>query len=305
VHVRSGKDKDPKRGLAADGVPLQAIQVQGALKPKDLVGMPWRVAFALQEDGWYLRSDIIWHKPNPTPESVSDRPTKAHEYLFLLAKSGAAVLWRHRDTRAWSEKHREDFRWRHKTTGVELATDPQDPANYRRINLWRGMDYYYDADAIDEPCSPDTHARYARGRGDNHKWADGGPGHQTIATNKPGSLFGPRKLAAPGSGIKNNSSFDAAMAVMPETRNKRTVWRIPTKSFKGAHFATFPPKLIEPCILAGCPVGGVVLDPFGGAGTTGLVCEQLGRESILIELNPEYCELAARRIPPVAAVVVA
>jgi DNA modification methylase len=214
------------------------------LKPKDLVGIPWRVAFALQADGWFLRSDIIWAKPNPMPESVTDRPTKAHEYLFLLTK------------------------------------------NER---------YFYDAEAIKEPASEDTHARYARGRSDHHKWADGGPGNQTIATNKPGSKFA-RKLAAPGSGIKNNSSFDAAMAIMPETRNKRSVWTVTTKPYKGAHFATFPPKLIEPCILAGCPEGGTVLDPFAGAGTTLLVAEQHGRQGIGIELNPAYIKLAKARL---------
>lgn len=214
------------------------------LKPKDLVGIPWRVAFALQADGWYLRSEIIWHKPNPMPESVTDRPTKAHEYLFLLTKRAR---------------------------------------------------YFYDAEAIEEPASADTHARYARGRSDNHKYADGGPGRQTIATNKPGSLFA-RKLAAPGSGIKNNSSFDAAMAVMPETRNKRSVWIVTTRPFKGAHFATFPPKLIEPCILAGSAKGDLILDPFAGAGTSGLVALSHGRRFLGIELNPAYIEMAEARI---------
>ena len=270
-------DRGNKSTLAASG-----------LKCKDLVGIPWRVAFALQADGWYLRSDIIWEKRNPMPESVRDRPTKAHEYIFLLSKSAT---------------------------------------------------YYYDADAIKEPCSPDTHARYARGRGDNHKWADGGPGNQTIATNRPGSLFArppehvaPRdrrgrnsrmnisrdaqhpheangkarapgvnpKCAAPGSGIKQNSSFSAAVKDIVPYRNKRTVWTIATKSFSGAHFATFPPALITPCILAGCPAGGVVLDPFAGAFTTSLVCQQLGRDSISIELSPAYIALGVERLEAAA-----
>jgi DNA modification methylase len=239
------------------------------LKPKDLCMIPHRLAIALQEDGWYVRMDIVWAKPNPMPESVTDRPTKAHEYVFLLAKS---------------EK------------------------------------YFYDAEAIKEPASPDTNARYARGRSDNHKWADGGPGQQTIATNGPGSKFArvgkeglnsrfhqdrdpdhpkerkTRKLAEAGSGIKNNSSFDAAMSVMPDTRNKRSVWTIATEPFPEAHFATFPQALVEPCIKAGCPAGGVVLDPFSGSGTVGVVAERFGRQFIGIELNPSYAAMAERRI---------
>jgi len=158
------------------------------LKPKDLVGIPWRVALALQADGWYLRSDIIWHKPNPIPESVKDRPTKAHEYIFLLSKS------------------------------------PR---------------YYYDYEAIKEP----------------------------VTSKQLGS-----------------------------TRNRRSVWTVPTRPFPEAHFATFPPELIEPCVLAGCPIGGVVLDPFVGSGTTLLVATRHHRRSIGIELNPEYIKIAERRL---------
>lgn len=157
------------------------------LKQKDLIGIPWRVAFALQADGWYLRQDIIWHKPNPMPESATDRCTKSHEYVFLLSKS------------------------------------PK---------------YYFDHESIKEPST-----------------------------------------TAPG-----------------EKRNKRDVWSIPVRPYKGAHFATFPPDLIEPCVLAGCPVGGIVLDPFGGSGTTGMVANQHGRDAWLCELNPEYAQLALERI---------
>lgn len=218
------------------------------LKSKDLVGIPWRVAFALQADGWFLRSDIIWHKPNPMPESVTDRPTKAHEYLFLLSKSAT---------------------------------------------------YYYDADAIKELASPDSHARYARGRSDSHKWADGGPGCQTIATNKPGSRFGPGvnpKCAEPGSGIKQNTSFSAAVKDLVDSRNKRSVWTIPTQPYPEAHFATFPEGLVRPCILAGCPPGGTVLDPFAGSGTTLAVAKALGCDAIGIELNPAYVKLIEKRL---------
>lgn len=233
------------------------------LKSKDLMGQPWRLAFALQDAGWYLRQDIIWEKPNPMPESVRDRCTKAHEYVFLLSKS-------------------------------------------RR--------YYFDQDAIREPASQATHERRAM-----VKMPDGwdtGPGaHGSFhrdgrEARKYGLLTGRisdgahrtkaglnvKKLASANSGIKNNGSFDAAMDVMPAMRNKRSVWTVASEPFSGAHFATFPTKLIEPCILAGCPAGGVVLDPFFGSGTTGQVAQALGRHFIGVELNREYEALQAERL---------
>jgi DNA modification methylase len=185
------------------------------IKPKDLIGIPWRVAFALQADGWYLRQDIIWHKPNPMPESVKDRCTKAHEYIFLLSKNAK---------------------------------------------------YYFDNESIKEdakfPDGPDSADKIRKGVG---KYGmDTRSGLHKIGANPK--------------------------------RNKRSVWTVTTKPFKGAHFATFPPDLIEPCVLAGCPVGGTVLDPFGGAGTTGMVADRAGRNAILIELNDEYAEMAKKRI---------
>jgi DNA modification methylase len=191
------------------------------IKPKDLVGIPWRVAFALQADGWYLRSDIIWHKPNPMPESVTDRPTKAHEYLFLLSKA---------------EK------------------------------------YFYDVKAIREPYKQETVARSKRAVGQHHKWVDV-PGQSAHGITK-----------------------SLSKCFHPEGRNRRTVWTVTTKGYKGAHFATFPPALIEPCIKAGTRPGDVVLDPFFGGGTTGLVAQNLARDWVGIELNPEYCGLARNRI---------
>lgn len=232
------------------------------LKEKDLIGIPWRVAFALQADGWYLRQDIIWHKPNPMPESVTDRCTKAHEYVFLLSKSER---------------------------------------------------YYFDQESILEPCSPSTHVRLSQDV-QNQIGSARVPG-KTNGNMKAvgrkswkGSEFHTGKTAEhqlgraqsdrtydPGADNKNNLSFDAAMSIMPEKRNKRSVWTVATQGYKGAHFATFPPALIAPMILAGCPVGGTVLDPFGGSGTTGEVSESLGRNSILIELNPDYIELQKKR----------
>jgi DNA modification methylase len=186
------------------------------LATKQLLGIPWRVAFALQADGWYLRSDIIWHKPNPMPESVRDRPTKAHEYLFLLAKSER---------------------------------------------------YYYDSGAIRETTPPVTPRQFGR---------------KIAAAHGLAMLTG---NMAPGVRWQSDGG-----------RNRRSVWTVTPKPFKGAHFATFPPKLVEPCILAGSPVGGIVLDPFSGAGTTGVVAAQHGRSYRGIELNPEYLAMSRERI---------
>jgi DNA modification methylase len=227
---------------------LLAAAGMSDLKPKDLVGIPWRVAFALQEDGWYLRSDIIWSKPNPMPESVTDRPTKSHEYLFLLTKS---------------------------------------------------EQYHYDAKAIAEPCNWNP---------DDTKMPDGwdtGPGshgnyhragrEQGARVKRSGNN---KRKSGTERGCPEGSGANVCGSVPWEgtTRNKRTVWTVATKPFSEAHFATYPPELIEPCILAGSPLGGTVLDPFFGAGTTGLVADRHGRHCIGIELNPEYVGIAERRL---------
>ena len=226
--------------------PASSYKIAG-LKPKDLVGIPWRVAFALQADGWYLRQDIIWSKPNPMPESVRDRCTKAHEYIFLLAKSER---------------------------------------------------YYFDAEAIAESSvTRDIRKPYAPGqvdyRGNGHD-RGGGKSRTTGKHSKQHPQSSGHRIVenvarARAEGKDHDSPFG-------ETRNKRSVWTVPTKGFAEAHFATFPPDLIEPCILAGCPEGGTVLDPFGGSGTVGLVADRHKRNAILIELNPEYAEMAERRI---------
>jgi len=237
---------DPKASAGAVG-PLQQpnrLPIPG-LKPKDLIGVPWRIALALQADGWYLRSDIIWHKPNVMPVSVKDRVTPAHEYLFLLARSER---------------------------------------------------YYYDHKAIVEPASPDSHARYSRGRRAKHKWTNG-PGGQTIATSfehmrKPG--VNPKAEAA-AAGSRQNASFSAAVKDVVDFRNRRSVWTVPNRGYRGAHFATFPAELVRPCILAGCPKGGTVLDPFGGSGTVGAVALEEDRSAVLIDVNPEYVELQRER----------
>ena len=200
-------------------------------KQKDLMGIPWMVAFALRADGWYLRQDIIWHKPNPMPESVKDRCTKSHEYIFLLTKN---------------------------------------------------KKYYYDNDAIREP----------------HTWEESKPRPSGMERNAQ-KYRSKVNYGGGGSGFAGHSGSlkaDGTSLNHPDGRNKRSVWTVTTKPFKDAHFATFPPELIKPCILAGCPEDGTVLDPFGGAGTTGVVANRYGRNAILIELNDEYAEMSRNRI---------
>ena len=217
--------------------------VPTGLKSKDLVGIPWRVAFALQASGWYLRTDIIWSKPNAMPESVRDRPTRSHEYLFLLSKSER---------------------------------------------------YYYDADAIKEDGCADSAAR--RKRQDNRSkdgWAEAHHGNPPLGlAQKRDKQRGHSRWHAGFNDRWDTLTKEEQCAVK---RNKRDVWTIATRPYRGAHFATFPPQLVEPCVLAGCPPGGTVLDPFGGSGTTGEVAERNGRNSILIELNSDYCALIEKR----------
>ena len=202
--------------------------MKAGCKQKDLIGIPWLLAFALRSDGWYLRSAIIWQKDNPMPESVRDRPSRCYENVFLLTKSKS---------------------------------------------------YYYDAAAIAEPIAPTTAARYRGGRSAGHKYDGEVPGQ--------GKVQGINRARTGG-------YYDEAL--MPTTRNKRDVWHINTVPYKGGHFAAFPPKLAETCILAGCPKGGIVLDPFFGSGTTGLAAKSLDRHYIGIELNYDYCTLARARI---------
>lgn len=206
---------------------LKKTPTTGDIKPKDLIGIPWMLAFALRADGWYLRSDIIWHKPNVMPESVKDRPTKCYEHIFMLAKS-------------------------------------------RR--------YYYDSDAVLVPAHYD-------GRKETLNKGSSKYAETVVPGNNPQSQHVAGKL-------HERWRFKDGKPV----KNRRDVWKISTRPFKGAHFATFPPELIEPCILAGCRPGGTVLDPFLGSGTTAVVAEKNDRNCIGIELNPEYVALAKERI---------
>jgi DNA modification methylase len=197
-----------------------------------LLGIPWRVALALQDAGWHLRADIIWHKPNAMPSSVRTRPTTDHEYLFLLSKSAS---------------------------------------------------YHYDADAIREPHVTFTERSRMRG----------GRGHFGKRAGTP------ERGKNQGDGNLHDARWDEYFH--PAGRNRRTVWSVPLGKFREAHFAVFPEALIEPCVKAGCPAGGVVLDPFMGSGTTAVVCRRLGRHFLGFELIPEYVELARRRLAGSAA----
>lgn len=230
------------------------------LKQKDLIGMPWRIAFALQADGWWLRQDIVWNKPNPMPESVTDRCTKAHEYIFLLSKSERYYF----DQEAIKEKANYGF--------------PNSPES---IASPFGQGYTRRAAAVTEGARPPGTAPQS------------GMTRRTIGRkgNAKGFRGGSYVNGEPGKRAERGNQPNETMS-----RNKRSVWTVSTQPFSEAHFATFPPALIEPCILAGCPRGGVVLDPFGGAGTTGLVADRLQRNAVLIELNAEYAAMAQRRI---------
>ena len=202
-------------------------KVEGC-KPKDMIGIPWMLAFALRDSGWYLRNDIIWMKENPMPESCKDRCSRCYEHIFLLSKS---------------------------------------------------RKYFFDAKAISEPIAPATAERLKRGMNGGKKYGKPVPGQpQTQTINRP------------------RAHGEITDSMINPMRNKRDVWVVNTVPFKGGHYAAYPPKLVEPCLLAGCPEGGIVLDPFFGSGTTGMVAKQLNRHYIGIELNPEYAELAKARI---------
>lgn len=215
------------------------------LKPKDLIGIPWMLAFALRSQGWYLRQDIIWHKPNPMPESVTDRCTKSHEYIFLLSKS---------------------------------------------------QKYYFDYEAIQEPCADQSRTNYACGNrtnGINKDRNDNDFGERS-------KNWKPRTKNCQYDGQKPNSFHLSRENGEPDkeyyVRNKRDVWSVNVKPCSEAHFATYPFELIKPCILAGCPENGIVLDPFMGSGTTAIVARSLNRNYLGVELNPEYIKIAHKRL---------
>ncbi|EHL11139.1 DNA methylase [Peptoanaerobacter stomatis] len=221
------EQRDPKYPKGRNGQNPSITQKVLGYKSKDLMGIPWRLAFALREDGWYLRSDIIWHKENAMPEACKDRPTRSYEHIFLLSKS------------------------------------PR---------------YYYDYDSLAEPMKEVSKKRYVRGRSKENKYLNENSGAKIQKINE-----------ARGYGQYKGDNI-------PQFRNKRDIWTINTTSFRGNHYAAFPPKLAEICMITGCPKGGIILDPFIGSGTVGLIALLHNRKYIGIELNEEYVDLARKRI---------
>ena len=221
------EQRDPKYPKGRNGQNPSITQKVLGYKSKDLMGIPWRLAFALREDGWYLRSDIIWHKENAMPEACKDRPTRSYEHIFLLSKS------------------------------------PR---------------YYYDYDSLAEPMKEVSKKRYVRGRSKENKYLNENSGAKIQKINE-----------ARGYGQYKGDNI-------PQFRNKRDIWTINTTSFRGNHYAAFPPKLAEICMIAGCPKGGIILDPFIGSGTVGLIALLHNRKYIGIELNEEYVNLTKKRI---------
>lgn len=305
------------------------------IKSGDLIGLPWMVAFALRASGWWLRQDNIWAKRNCMPESTRSRTTRAHEYVFQLAKSGKPLFWTHRDHAGTRAQPEPDYRWVHRKTGEERDSDPGEDPAWRRINLWEGHNYFYDATAIEEDGEVAAGTRAAKGSVERAKQANGRPPEYAVYTGK---------------------------------RNKRSVWWVATQPFTESHFATMPPAIAETCILAGSsergccaacgapwwrvesaraiaegresgnkqrtpgedviegashvgrgfpwqppaavttgwrptcacpaadPVPCTILDPFAGAFTTCLVADRLQRDAIGMELSEDYCEIARRRL---------
>ena len=252
--------------IAGDGKTRPTDGKHSVIKPKDMIGIPWRVAFALQADGWYLRSDIIWNKPNPMPESVTDRPTKSHEYIFLLTKNARyfydadAIREPSTDKEGWINRCKYDFNGRPDL----IMPDGQQPQTMHLNRVLQKQDL----------TGNPTYTGF------NERWqlknADRDGGFQNINRNK--AILG---VETAGDGI---------------TRNARTVWTITTQARPEAHFATFPDEIPRRCISAGCPANGTVLDPFGGSGTTGDIARELKRDCILIELNPEYIKIMKNRL---------
>ncbi len=268
--------REVRRVLRDDGTLW--VNIGDSYTKKQLTGMSWRLAFALQNDGWFLRQDIIWHKPNPMPESVRDRCTRAHEYIFLLSKSPKYYFDKDsiREPVASSKGNANSFRGGAYCNGKTFENDQggrRSVSGNRTIGTGVGWNRASEADPRD------NRSGRSRAKRDSFK-REGSKREQVI----PGQTVGTHRPDRP------ESDWDLTH------RNRRDVWTIATRGYAGAHFATFPPALIEPCVLAGCPVGGVILDPFSGSGTTAAVAMATGRKAILCELNPAYAELVPARI---------
>lgn len=242
--------------------PARPRHTGSSIKPKDLIGIPWMLAFALRADGWWLRQEIIWSKPNPMPERVRDRCTKAHESLFLLSKRA----------RYW----------------FDAAAIEEERVSDEDANGFRGG-AYVDAE-IDNGVIGKR-----RTVGNKRLYVPGNKTHRGALAYEAGDEHSRTKAGLVAFAERERGK--AANGEQLGTRNRRSVWTVArSEPFAEAHFATYPPTLVEPCLLAGCPEGGTVLDPFAGSGTTGLAADRIGRNAILIELNPEYADMARRRL---------
>lgn len=241
-----GSGGPSEKQLSNAGSRFSGGKFEHGVKSKDLIGIPWLLAFALRNDGWYLRSEITWCKKAPMPESVKDRPTCATEKIFLLSKS---------------------------------------------------LKYFYDADAVRVPVKEDTEARYLRARGNSHKWVNGAPGQapQSEFRQRPNRSDKQRGHGRRHAGFNDRWDSMTKDEQQANGANIRNYWLLGPENFSEAHFAVFPSEIPRRAILAGCPVGGVALDCFAGAGTTGMVALELGRNAILIELNPDYVAMIRQR----------
>lgn len=265
----AGRPLRGSRGFGANTMTAQNAVPRAGGVAKQLQGIPWRIAFALQDDGWYLRSDIIWSKPNPMPESVTDRPTKSHEYLFLLTKSERY----HYDAAAIAEPASDAM-----LAQVEQGYDGLGLKDYEVAGVQNPSSVK--ARIIAGARKKNEESGDRRKVGFNERWDETESQHKQVAQHKQHELG------------QNTSGYLGTNAPFL-TRNRRTVWNIATMPYAGAHFATMPEKLVEPCILAGCPMGGLVLDPFVGSGTVVAVAERLGRRGVGVDLS--YQDLAKAR----------
>ena len=328
--------REVKRVLRDDGTVWLNLGDTYSSKNKNLLGMPWRVAFALQSDGWFLRQDIIWHKPNPMPESVKDRCTKAHEYIFLLSKSPnyyfdyEAIQEEAKD---WGTRDRSDGKYHNEGTGLSPHTgleksyetknkrsvwntkykdDEEERTHRQGMSKTRGEKLIATRPNIP---SQEDFVKFMRSKTNVKTLSESTSIERTtiehwFRSDKSGFSYPSRDDWIKISDLINDWSpeyddinermtyeeFHFDEVVTTDKKNKRSVWTVTTKPYKEAHFATYPPDLIEPCIKAGSPKDGHILDPFGGSGTTGLVADRLNRNATIIELNKDYIEIAKKRI---------
>lgn len=313
----AGNCSRTSKGRAGMGAEREGVFTKGGgLTSKQLMGIPWRFAFAMQADGWYLRQDIIWAKPNPMPESVTDRCTKSHEYIFLLSKSEKYYFDQDSILEPCADQYRTNYASGNRTNGVNADRNDNDLGErskdwmpkVKSMPKFGGNKYGDNSDPHFQTYS----GKEWQPRTKNCQY-DGQRPNSFHLMREEGKEWEPKKRYGSGTKVErtheqgyseagghrdNSGGFDSEIKEKDGVfaRNKRDVWIVSVKPNKEAHFATYPPMLIQPCILAGCPEGGIVLDPFMGSGTTGIVANKLSRHFVGVELNPEYQAMATRRI---------